>query len=50
MRANYIAQGGKKKKKVQSVCRTYTEVNFKNEFQYTLGADKYCLIPLIRDT
>ena len=28
------------------VGRTY--INFKNTFQYTLGADKYYLIPLIR--
>ena len=37
------------KKTVQSVCRTYI-VNLKNAFRYTLGADKYCFIPLIQGT
>ena len=46
---HYCIAQGKKIKKVQSVCRTYI-VNLKNAFQYTLGADKYCLIPLIRGT
>ena len=48
---NYSSTGGKKK--VQSVFRTYYINPIKltlKAFQHIAGADKYCLIPLIRDT
>ena len=40
---------GGAEKKVQFACRTHI-LNLKNAFQYTVGAEKYDLIPFIRDT
>ena len=39
-------EGGKSK--VQSAHGTYIKSTFKNGFQYTVGSDKYCLIPYMR--
>ena len=44
MRTYCIVWGGGKK--VQFACRTHI-LNLKNAFQYTVGADKYYLIPFI---
>ena len=41
---------GGNKKEVTICLLDIHQVNLKNAFQYTLGADKYCLIPLIGGT